>query len=437
MNAAEIVDYAKSLDCVHCGLCLRTCPTYQVTGRESSSPRGRIHLMRSVAEGTGPVDEFFVDELDYCLVCRNCESVCPSGVEYSHLLASTKDALRDHPSRSRFQRFALQFGLRHILTTRALISLNATLLRFAQRTGLVRWLADWFGPVGRSMKNFPDVPAAEERRALPPVNAAKGVRRGRVSVLEGCVMPALLGRVNRSTVRVLQAAGREVHVPRSPICCGALQAHNGDLTTARELARGTIAAHEAIREDSGAPAPIVVNSAGCAAQMKEYGVLLEDDPDWHARAVAFSARVRDFSEYLADDALDDVRAQLGSRAEGVTAPLAFDDPCHLCHGQGVRSQPRTLLDSLEQERVEIDESESCCGSAGLYSALRPDDSREILAPRLEALRRSGARTLVTANPGCHLQWQSGVESTRLDIDVMHIAEVLDRALVDRTDESRA
>jgi glycolate oxidase iron-sulfur subunit len=434
MNPADIVDYAKSLDCVHCGLCLRTCPTYQVSGRESSSPRGRIHLMRAIAEGDASVDIHLLDELDYCLVCRNCESACPSGVEYSHLLAHTKDALSDHGARSWFQRTALRLGLRHVLTSRLLISLNASLLRILQRTGVFRLLGRHLGPVGRSMKTFPEVPAAEERRELQPLYKARGKRRGTVAILEGCVMPALLGRVNRATVRVLQEAGRDVHVPRSPTCCGALQAHNGDLDTARDLARQTIAAHESLQDEGRTLAPIVVNSAGCSAQMKEYGQLLADDPEWKQRAEAFSSRVRDFSEYLAEEALAELSPQLNAAEVDLPMPLTFDDPCHLCHGQGVRTQPRILLDQLNVERVEIDESESCCGSAGLYSALRPDDSREILGPRLAALEKSGARTLVTANPGCHLQWQTGVNTAELEVQVLHIAEVLDRAL-QKTDEA--
>jgi len=428
MNAAELVDYAKSLDCVHCGLCLRSCPTYRATGRESASPRGRIHLMRAVAEEAATIDRSLLDELDGCLVCRNCESVCPSGVEYSQLLAHTKDATALHGARPLAGRLALRFGLRHVLTSRAMISFGAVILRFAQRTGLTRWLGGFGGARGRALASFPEVPAAEERRTLAPLHHPEGPLRGRVSVLEGCVMPALLGRVNRATVRVLRAAGREVHVPRSPTCCGALHAHNGDLATARELARRTIAAHEVFRDLEGRPAPVVVNSAGCSAQMKEYGELLAEDVAWRERAEAFSSRVRDLSEYLAEGALSDLRPRLAATPATFELPLTYDDPCHLCHGQGVRAQPRRVLDELGLERIELEESESCCGSAGLYSALRPVDSQAVLAPRLEALRRSGARTLVTANPGCHLQWQSGATASDLDVEVLHVAEVLERSL---------
>lgn len=426
MNAAELVDYAKSLDCVHCGLCLRTCPTYQVSGRESSSPRGRIHLMRAVAEGTATVDDSLIDELDYCLMCRNCESVCPSGVEYAHLLAHTRDATASDPRRSWLSRVLLASGLRLVLPSPLLIELQALLLRAAQRSGLLALAGRWLGPLGRALKSLPTVPPRAERRRLPAFSPAEAPRRGTVAVLEGCVMPAFFGRVNRATVDALRAAGRDVRVPRDSTCCGALHAHNGDLDGARSLARRTIEDFERVRDEDGPQAPVVVNSAGCAAQMKEYGQLFEDDPQWRERAAAFSARVRDLSEFLADEDLDRLEPRLGAPAS-VATPIAFDDPCHLCHGQGVRSQPRTLLDATGLERVELDESESCCGSAGLYSTLRPDDSKEIFGLRLEALKKSGARTLVTANPGCQLQWESGVRAAGLDVEVLHVAEVLERA----------
>jgi glycolate oxidase iron-sulfur subunit len=427
MNTTELVDYTRSLDCVHCGLCLRTCPTYQATGRESSSPRGRIHLMRALAEGTAQLDSILIDELDYCLMCRNCESVCPSGVEYAHLLAYTRDGLANDTRRSWTSRTLLRIGLRVILPSRFWIGLQVNAMRLAQRSGLFRLFGARLGAIGRAMSSFPEVPPRTDRRPLPAYSPAEGERKATVAILEGCVMPALFGRVNRATVHVLQAAGRDVHVPRDSTCCGALHAHNGDLHTARDLARAMIADFEGVREEGGEPTRVVVNSAGCAAQMKEYGQLLADDPAWRKRAEKFSARVRDFNEYLAEEALEDLLPRLG-KPVNVPTPLTFDDPCHLCHGQGVRSQPRTLLDSLAVERVEIAESESCCGSAGLYSALRPSDSKEILAPRLEALKACGARTLVTANPGCQLQWESGVQASEMEVEVLHVAEVLERAL---------
>lgn len=423
MDAKQLVDYAKSLDCVHCGLCLRTCPTYRLSGRESASPRGRIHMMRSIAEGELQADASFVDELDFCLLCRNCESVCPSGVRYAKMVEHTRAALFRSPLRSGFGAFLLRFGLRHVLTRRRAISSLAALLSAAQRIGLFDRLGDSLGATGRALARFPAVPPANERAPLPAVSPALGEQRGTVAVLEGCVMPALLGRVNRATVQVLQAAGREVRCPRDPVCCGSLHAHNGDLDTARTLAKRMITAYDAITDESGAPVPVVVNSAGCSAHMKEYGELLAGDPQWRDRAAAFSARVRDFAEYLVESALPDLLPHLGTPRE-VPTPLCFDDPCHLCHAQGIRSQPRQLLDALGVERTELEESESCCGSAGLYSMLRPEDSRAVLEERLDALQRSGARTLVTANPGCQMQWESGVREVELEVGVLHLAEVL-------------
>lgn len=423
---SALVDYAKSLDCVHCGLCVRTCPTYQLTGRESASPRGRIHMMRSVAEGTMEPDASFIDELDLCLVCRHCESVCPSGVDYTHMIEHTRAGLARSPQRTWLSRTLLGLGLRRVLTSRAMISLTATGLRFAQQLGLLRLFGRALGTVGRSLLTMPEVPPARERRPLPPLTPAVGSADETVAVLEGCVMPALLGRVNRATVRVLAAAGSEVRCPSGPVCCGSLHAHNGDMDTARALARKMIDAFEDVRDADGAPAPVVVNSAGCSAHMKDYGHLLEDDPAYAARAAAFASRTFDLSEHLVRRGLGRLGAKLG--APQVQAPIAWDDPCHLCHGQGVRDEPREVLSAIEVEQVPLADSESCCGSAGLYSSLRPDDSRAILAPRLDALEASGARTLVTGNPGCHLQWTSGVAERDLGVEVLHLAELLDRAL---------
>lgn len=423
---AALVDYAKSLDCVHCGLCVRTCPTYQLTGRESASPRGRIHMMRSVAEGTMEPDASFIDELDLCLVCRHCESVCPSGVDYTHMIEHTRAGLASSPQRTWLSRTLLDFGLRRVLTSRTMISLTASSLRLAQKLGFLRLAGGALGTVGRSLQTMPEVPPARERRLLPAHTPAEGTTESTVAVLEGCVMPALLGRVNRATVRVLAAAGSEVHCPSGPVCCGSLHAHNGDMTTARALARKLIDAYEDLRDADGRPAPVVVNSAGCSAHMKDYGHLLENDPAYAERAADFAARTFDLSEYLAQHGLERLRAQLG--APRVASPIAWDDPCHLCHGQGVREEPRAVLAAIETEQVLLPESESCCGSAGLYSSLRPDDSRAILGPRLDALVASGARTLVTGNPGCHLQWTSGVAERGLGMEVLHIAELLERAL---------
>ena len=423
MDARTLVDYAKSLDCIHCGLCLNTCPTYQLTGRESSSPRGRIHLMRSVAEHELEPGADFVEEMDFCLLCRHCESVCPSGVHFGAMMEHTRGALEPIRPRKASVRFLRKLGF-GALTDRSVLRVGATFARVAQLAGVLRFL-----PGGRSAPHFPP---ARERELLPTITPARGERRATVAVLEGCVMPELFGRVNRATVRVLSAIGIESRVVPGPSCCGSLHAHNGELEGARALARGTIEAFEEACDEDGAPLTIVVNSAGCGSHMKEYAALFHGEPRWRERAEQLAARVKDFSEFLATaEHVNVLRGEL-RRSSHLTelGRITYDDPCHLCHGQGIRKPPRALLDLVPGlERVEMPSSEACCGSAGIYSLARPDDARAVLAPKLVELVASGARTLVTANPGCQIQWQSGIDSNGLDVRVLHIAEVLERALL--------
>lgn len=426
-SAEELAQYARSLDCIHCGLCLNTCPTYRLSGSESSSPRGRIHLMRAVAEGRLEPDADFAEEMDFCLVCRHCESVCPAGVHFGAMMEFTRDAWigGGHPAaRGRLARLALRLGLGALARRRAL-GLSIGLLSLAQRSGLLRLVAPLLGERGRSIASLPPVPPRGQRRPLPARSPARGQRHEAVAMLEGCVMPELYGRVNRATAEVLAASGADVHCAAGHTCCGALHAHNGDLAGARALARTTIEAFDALRGEDGAPLPVVVNSAGCGAHLREYGALLEGDPAWRERAAAFAARVRDLSVHLAEPRRSErLRARLGE-GPADEGPLTYDDPCHLCHGQQVRAEPRALLELLPGARiVALEDSESCCGSAGIYSVLRPRDSQEVLAPKLDALRRSGASVLVTANPGCQLQWESGVARAGQAVRVKHLAEVL-------------
>lgn len=403
-NAQELVDYAASLDCIHCGMCVTSCPTWKLTGVESSSPRGRIHLMRAVAEGELEPDADYVEEMEFCLLCRHCESVCPSGVRFGAMMEIARDGITRKIGRPLRERFVRWIGFRVLLPHARLLRVAAALVRLAQKMGLPRLGA-------------PAMPPASELRTLPPRTPARRERLGEVAVLEGCVMPLLYGRVNRATVDVLARCGFDVHCPAPRTCCGSLHAHNGDLEGARMLARRTIEAFDSV------PGEIVVNSAGCSAHMKDYGHLLKDDFAWRERAEAFVARVRDLSEFLATDRC---RARLASAPHRSGAgSVAYDDPCHLCHGQGIRAQPRRLLDSIPGlRRVEMQGSESCCGSAGIYSLLRPTTAAEILDPKIRALVECGASTLVTANPGCQLQWEAGLARAGVDVRVAHLAEIL-------------
>ncbi len=417
----ELVDYAKSLDCIHCGLCLDSCPTYRLSGVESSSPRGRIHWMRAVAEERATPDAAFTEEMDYCLVCRNCESVCPAGVQFGAMMEVTRAGLPRGP----LARFARWVGFRHVLPSRRMLRLLATLLRIGQRTGALALVARLAGERGAPLRALPSVPPRRERRPLE-LDSQRPAERATESValLEGCVMPELYGRVNRATVQALAQVGIGARTPRKVTCCGSLHAHNGDREGARMLARKLIEGFETLVDPDGAALPVVINSAGCGSHLRELSALFGDEPEWAARAERFSARVRDLSEVLEERGRDSAP----SAAPSVANPVAWDDPCHLCHGQGVRSAPRVVLDRIAGlERVELERSESCCGSAGIYSMLRPADSKALLDEKIAALRVSGARTLVTANPGCQLQWESGVRAAGLDVRVMHLAEVVARA----------
>jgi len=436
MDARDLVDYAASLDCIHCGLCLRTCPTYQLAGRESSSPRGRIHLMRAVAEERlDPLAPAYGEELEFCLVCRHCESVCPAGVRFGEMMEHARSALAKAAPRPWHERFARWIGFERLLPSRRALRFTFGALRLLQRTGLDRVVARFAGKRGASLAFMPAVPPASERALLPATTPAGGERIGAVAVLEGCVMPELYGRVNRDTVAVLCAAGFECRTAPGHVCCGALHAHNGELERARELARDTIERFDALGEDAGALLPIAVNSAGCGAHMKAYGQLFADDAQVRERAQRFSARVRDFSELVAPHV---VQLGLNMPAGALPGPITYDDPCHLCHGQRIRKEPRTLLDAVSGlRRVELENSESCCGSAGIYSLLRPADSQAIFAPKAAALERSGAAVLVTANPGCQLQWESGLARAGSHVRVMHLAEVLARALQEARSEPRS
>lgn len=430
-SGSTLVDYAKSLDCIHCGLCLRSCPTYVLSGRESSSPRGRIHLMRAVAEARLEADRVFAEEMDFCLVCRNCESVCPAGVEFGSMMEHTRDELARALPPGPLVRFARWVGFRLILPNRFALRAASFGLRTAQTMGLIKLVALIGGVRGKALAAQPPVPPMRERRPLPAITPAEGEPTGAAAMLTGCVMPEWLGRVNRATAHVLSASGCQVATAPGHTCCGALHAHNGDLEHARHLARGTIAAFDGLQSEDGTPLPVVINSAGCGAHMREYGKLLANDPTWKSRADSFSARVLDLSEFLTQGAPAERLQERLAAGPGAAAlgQVAYDDPCHLCHGQGVRSEPRSLLDSVPNlQRTNLDEPESCCGSAGIYSILRPADSQAILATKLEDLARSGAETLVTANPGCQLQWTSGLAAGDSKVRVLHLAELLSEAL---------
>jgi glycolate oxidase iron-sulfur subunit len=402
-------------DCVHCGFCLPTCPSYSIFEEEMDSPRGRIVLMRVGNEpGSHASDEMRV-HLDRCLGCMACVTACPSGVKYDQLIERARPQIERNAPRPRRERAfrALVFALfTHPGRLRAL----APLLWAQQRLGLDARIAP-------ALRRFPQLqamltlaPPVKRRAAiarLPELTPARGERRGRVALMQGCVQRVFFGDVNAATVRVLSAEGWEVHAPRTPRCCGALQLHAGVEDEALELAKATIAAYE----DYDA---VAVNVAGCGSAMKDYAHLLADDPAWAERAAAFSARVRDVSELLAEHEPRAPRHPLALR-------IAYHDACHLAHAQGVRAQPRALLRGIpELELVEPADWEICCGSAGIYNLVQPEAAAQLGARKAANLVATGADAVAAGNPGCALQIAAHLDGHELPI--LHPMTLLDHSI---------
>ena len=413
-NVNPALDLPELYQCVHCGLCLNQCPTYRALRLEPESPRGRIHLVRAAAEGRIDLNERFKDHLYLCLLCRACETACPSGVQYGRIAETAREQLG--PPGTPFARSVLNFAFTQLLPYPNRLRLAASFLRLYQRSGLQLLMRSLLPMKLREMDSMlPSIP----RNFFEPkahTLSAIGERRARVAVLNGCVMPLLFGDVNEATVRVLRRNGCDVIFPTNQICCGALNTHNGESVAAKAMARQNIDAFLAADIDA-----IIVNAAGCGAAMKEYGYLLRDDATYAERAKRFGSLVKDASEFLADLGL-----------VGKLAPLemsvTYQDPCHLAHGQRVRSQPRMLLQSIPRIKfTEADGSDRCCGSAGIYNITHPGMSQHLLKEKMQAIAGTGAEAVVAPNPGCMLQLRYGAQQYGPSVKVYHLMDLLDRA----------
>jgi glycolate oxidase iron-sulfur subunit len=408
-------------DCVHCGFCLPACPTYQSWGEEMDSPRGRIHLMKMIADGKEPLTPAAVDHFDRCLGCMACVTACPSGVKYNLLIEQTRAAVeRSHQRRLSDRLFrGMIFAL---FPYPRRLKLAVALQLIYQRTGL-RWLVHRIGLARllprrlRNLENLmPPVSARQLMDRLPEEIPATGARRGRVAVLAGCVQRVYFPEVNQATLRVLAAEGYEVVVPPELGCCGALSVHAGRDDEARRFARAAIESLEQTAADA-----IVVNAAGCGSSMKEWGHLLADEPAWADRAAALAAKVVDVTELLAAEP---------SRAprHPVRLRVAYHDACHLAHAQRIRAQPRALLAAVPGlELVELD-SDTCCGSAGVHNLLEPESAREIGERKVESVLAADPELLVSANPGCTLQIQMLLRERGKTLRTAHPIEVLDASI---------
>lgn len=392
--------------CVHCGFCLQACPTYLALEDENDSPRGRIFLMRSLLEGSiAPDDESVQTHISRCLGCRACETACPSGVPYGHLLEATRATLT--------QAERMPFVARMILAmfaNRFLLSIFMFGSRLFAATPLPTLLSRLHGRMGFAMAMLASAGSPLERDEYPIRTTGE---RGSAALLEGCVMEGLFTDTNRATARVLGVNGYSTVEAKGQRCCGALHAHAGDLDTARSLARGNIEAFERSGSDV-----IAVNSAGCGAMMKDYGHLLEHDAEWHDRAVAVAGRVRDVSELLAE----------AGPKPGAPLPLrvCYDAPCHLLHGQRVSLPPLAVLAAIPQlELLPLRDSDQCCGSAGIFNLVEPETSDAVLATKLANIAETGASFVATGNPGCLMQIGAGLLRSGSRARAIHPVDLLD------------
>jgi glycolate oxidase iron-sulfur subunit len=413
--------------CVHCGLCLSSCPTYRETGMEMFSPRGRIYLMKAVADGRiGMESQVFQEQMSACLNCRACEAVCPSGVQYGQILESSRTQIeqaRDagrlppHPLLVQLIRGGV-FGL--MFKQLGLFRLFSRLMWLYQRSG-VQALARRSGLLKRLKLDETEalLPPMSEHFVVPQgqIYATEGTPRYHVALLSGCIMSTAFAEVHAATIRVLQKNGCEVLLPPDQTCCGALHIHGGDMEGGRELARRNIAAFEGLGLDA-----IIVNAAGCGSTLKEYGHLLHDDPVWFERARAFSAKIKDISEFLAG-------VEFNTRdLKPLNLTVTYQEPCHLAHAQRIGAQPRKLLGSIPGLTLkEMHESSLCCGSAGIYNVTQPEMAARLGDRKIGNAQATGADVIVTANPGCHLQLAGGLRRRGSAMRVRHIVEVLDQS----------
>ncbi len=421
-SGADIPAYDDYAHCVHCGLCLNQCPTYKLWGLEADSPRGRIRQIVLVDQGRLPLGDSFVQHIDQCLDCRACESACPSGVEYGKLVEAARAQIEQNYRRPFFSRLSRDFVFRGLLPHPKRIAALARLLYFYQRSGLQS--------LARATGILRLLGLADKEKLLPPIDRefffsklgqtfpAVGPRRARVALFAGCVAQVSFSALHDATIRVLTANGCEVVVPAGQTCCGALPGHAGVRDVTRSLAR--INMDVFLGEEFDA---VVTNAAGCGSTLKEYEHLFAEGTAEQEKAHAFRRKMRDVTEFLADLGLT---AHLSAEPMRVT----YQDSCHLLHGQKVREAPRKLLRAIPGlQLVEMAMADYCCGSAGSYNVTETETSLALLAEKMKHARATNAPIIVTANPGCLLQMRAGAEIHSTGQEVVHVMELLDRALV--------
>jgi glycolate oxidase iron-sulfur subunit len=417
-NAGSGIEYDRFLDCIHCGLCLSVCPTYEVLGTEMDGPRGRIYLMRAVTDDRLAVDDAVRTHLDLCLNCRACETACPSGVKYHQILEPFREGLAERlppPPLPWLQRLAME----RIFPYRVRSRLALAPLRAIQRLGLggiVRWVAAKLPKSARAMyETLPEL--APHYGQLPEVLPAEGPRRARVALFLGCVADGVYPQTNLATARVLQRNGCEVWIPRAQGCCGALDYHNVNESRAEAFVRANLEAFGFGRTAIAEPDAIITNAAGCGAMLKDYAHIYRET-EFADAARKFAAKVMDISEFL-------IGLGLVKPTHPVRMKAAYHDACHLRHAQQIYQEPRQLLAAIPGlELVPLTESELCCGAAGSYNLTQPEMSDRLGERKAERILATGADAVLTGNVGCLLQITKHLRKSKPNLQVLHPIDVL-------------
>jgi len=410
-------------DCVRCGFCLPSCPTYVETGNELDSPRGRIHLMKNAVEGKIPLDSSLVKHLDLCLGCLACETSCPSGVKYSSLIESSRSQIERRYKRNSIEKiireiifYILPYPNRLKLLLPLLLIYHHFGIKFLlYKTGFIEKLPEKIKGI---IKIIPDLNISKTLTSTPTSVKSRGKTKFRIALLKGCVQSVFFPSVNQATIRVLSKSGCDVFIPRNQGCCGALSLHSGRLEEARTFARNTIDNFLTDNFDY-----IIVNSAGCGSSIKEYSDLLKDDEEYLEKAKQVIYKTKDIMEFLYEIGINENLKQINKK-------VTYQDACHLIHGQKIKSQPRDLIQQIPGiEFIELPESDTCCGSAGIYNLVQTDMSQRILDNKIANIIKIKPDLVAAGNPGCLMQIQSGLRNEKIDIGTCHPIELLDEAIV--------
>jgi len=417
--------------CMHCGLCLATCPTYDLTKMERSSPRGRIAMIKNVARGQMEMSELFADEMNFCLDCQACETACPAGVKYGRMVEAARVVIDESGYGSAAGRFVKRFALRKIVASRNGLKFVSVLLRLYQKTGLQK-LVRATGVLKIFSKNLAEIeklsPVIADKFSDAQINEIElpiGEVKYKTAFHFGCLMNTMFADINIDTIDVLKECGCKIITPKEQVCCGSLMGHNGEMDFALQLARKNIDAFDKHDYDY-----LISNSAGCGAFMKDYAHLLEDDPAYAEKAKRFSSKVKDVMEFFAEqNIISNLELDLESFDFAQDRLVTYHDACHLAHAQKITSQPRDVIKSLPGVNyTELEEASWCCGSAGIYNVVRYDDAVKQLERKMNNIKNTKAKIVLTGNPGCMGQIKHGAQKFNVGVEVLHPVTLIKRFL---------